>query len=82
MTCFAKPVLTEDLHIVQKKEFSTNAASAIRTLDERPSIFIGDKPNFSSERRFHKDYYRKGSVENISGRGSHGVWDQRRTDRR
>jgi hypothetical protein len=32
------------------------------TLDERPSIFITDKPIFSSERMLHKDYYRKGSV--------------------
>jgi hypothetical protein len=32
-------------------------------LDERPSMFIRDKPIFSSERMLHKDYYRKGSVE-------------------
>jgi hypothetical protein len=32
-------------------------------LDERPSIFIRDKPIFSSERMLHKAYYRKGSVE-------------------
>jgi hypothetical protein len=24
----------------------------------------------------HKDYYRKSSVENISGRGSQGAWRQ------
>jgi hypothetical protein len=24
----------------------------------------------------HKDYYRKGSVEKISGRGSEGAWRQ------
>jgi hypothetical protein len=35
---------------------------AIRTLDERPSIFIRDKSIFSSEIMLHKDYYRKGSV--------------------
>jgi hypothetical protein len=34
----------------------------IRTLDERPSIFIRNKPILSSERVFHKDYDRKGSV--------------------
>jgi hypothetical protein len=34
-------------------------------LDERPSIFIRDKPIFSSERMLHKDYYHKGSVEEI-----------------
>jgi hypothetical protein len=31
-------------------------------LDKRPSIFIRDKPIFSSERMLHKDYYRKSSV--------------------
>ena len=35
---------------------------AIYTLVERPSIFIRDKPIFSSERLLHKDYDRKGSV--------------------
>jgi hypothetical protein len=28
-----------------------------------PSIFIRDKPIFSSERMLHKDYYRRSSVE-------------------
>jgi hypothetical protein len=32
------------------------------------------KPIFSSERMLHKDYYRKGSVEKISGRGSQEAW--------
>jgi hypothetical protein len=32
------------------------------TLDEMPSMFIREKPIFSSERMLHKDYYRKGSV--------------------
>jgi hypothetical protein len=44
----------------------------IQALEERPSIFIRDKPIFSSERVLHEDYYRKGSVEKISGRGSQG----------
>jgi hypothetical protein len=35
----------------------------MRTLDERPSIFIRDKPIFSSQRLLHKDYYRNGSVK-------------------
>jgi hypothetical protein len=55
---FAKPELTEDLYIV---------TSVIHTLDERPSIFIRDKPIFSSERMLHKDYYHKGSVEKVIG---------------
>jgi hypothetical protein len=33
------------------------------TFDKRPSIFIRDKPIFSSERVLHKDYDRNGSVE-------------------
>jgi hypothetical protein len=33
------------------------------TLDEKPDIFIKDKPIFSSERMLHKDYDRKGSVD-------------------
>jgi hypothetical protein len=36
------------------------------TLGGRPSIFIRDKPIFSSERMLHKDYRRKGSVEKQS----------------
>jgi hypothetical protein len=56
MTCFAKPVLTEDLYTVY-------AISVTRTLEERPSVFISDKPIFSSERILHKDYYLKGSIE-------------------
>jgi hypothetical protein len=68
MICFVKPVLTEDFCVVQKEEFAITC-----TLDERPSIFIRDKPVFSSERMLHKDYYRKSSVEKISGRGSQGA---------
>jgi hypothetical protein len=48
MICFAKPVLTENLYIVQKGDFY--AICVICTLDERPSIFIRDKPIFSTER--------------------------------
>jgi hypothetical protein len=33
------------------------------TLDERPGIFIRDKPIFSSERMLHKVYYRRSSVK-------------------
>jgi hypothetical protein len=32
-------------------------------IDEMPSIFIRDKPIFSSERMLHKDYYRRSSIE-------------------
>jgi hypothetical protein len=37
---FAKPVLTEDMHIVQKEEFSITCYMSIRTLDQGPSPFI------------------------------------------
>jgi hypothetical protein len=40
--------------------------SRIRTVDERPSIFIRDKAIFSSDRMLHKNYYRKSSVKEIS----------------
>jgi hypothetical protein len=49
---------------MHKEEFSiTCYIYAKCTLDERPSIFIRDKPILSSERMLHKDYDRKGSVE-------------------
>jgi hypothetical protein len=63
MIYFAKPVLTKDLYIVQKQERSVTCYMCDSTLDERPSIFIRDKPIFSSERMLHKDYNLKSSVE-------------------
>jgi hypothetical protein len=33
------------------------------TFDEIPSIFVRDKPIFSSERMLLKDYYRRSSAE-------------------
>jgi hypothetical protein len=36
------------------------------TLDEKPGIFIRDKPIFSSEKMLHKDYYPRSSVEKKS----------------
>jgi hypothetical protein len=39
---------------MQEKELPITAISAICTLDERPSIFITDKPIFSSE-MLHKN---------------------------
>jgi hypothetical protein len=56
-----------------KKNFQQHAISAILRLDGRQSIFIRDSPIFSSERRLHKEYYRKGSVEKIFGRESQGA---------
>jgi hypothetical protein len=49
----------------------------IRTLDERPSIFIRDKPILSSEKMLHKDYDCKGSVKKRNfGHGPEEVWHQ------
>jgi hypothetical protein len=45
-------------------------AVAAERLEERPSVFIRDKPILSLERMLHKDYYHKSSVgKEISGRG-------------
>jgi hypothetical protein len=60
MICSVKPVLTENLCVVQKEDFSVCAK---RTLDERPSIFIRDKPIFSPESVLHKNDYLKSSFE-------------------
>jgi hypothetical protein len=43
------------------------------TLDERPHISIRDKTILSSERTLYKGYYRKSSVEKLSGRGYQGA---------
>jgi hypothetical protein len=48
-----KPVLTEDLCVVQKEEC---------TLDEKSSTLIRDKPIFSWERMLQNDYYHKSSA--------------------
>jgi hypothetical protein len=68
MMCFSKFQLMEDLYIVQIKNYHKHATCAIRTLDERPSVSITDKPIFSSERMFQKDCDLKGSVQKIPGR--------------
>jgi hypothetical protein len=75
MISSVKPVLTEDLHVVQKKGYSICAKYIF---DEKPSIFIRDIHIFLSEKMLHKDYYCKSSVgkKKISGRGPQGVWLQ------
>jgi hypothetical protein len=46
----------------------------VEQLDERPRIFIRDKPILSSERMLHKDYYSKSSVgKKKSGLESQGA---------
>jgi hypothetical protein len=66
MICSVKPVLTEDWCVVQKEELNNMSyLRNIRTLDEKPSTFIRDKP-FSSERMLHEDYYARVKFENKS----------------
>jgi hypothetical protein len=46
----------------QKQKWSIKCYMLDTYTWQRPSIFIRDKPIFSSDRMLHKDYYRKGSV--------------------
>jgi hypothetical protein len=75
MICPANPGMTEAFVLCKRKNFQQHAVCAKCTFDGRPSIFIRDKPIFSSERMLHKDYYRKSSVEKKkpSGRESQGA---------
>jgi hypothetical protein len=76
MIYFEKSVLIEDFYLVPTEEFSITAIPAIRTLDERPGIYIRDKPIFSSERMSHKAYEREGISRNFCGRESQGASHQ------
>jgi hypothetical protein len=49
-----------------KGQIFNNMMRAMRTLVERPSIFIRDNPIFSSDGMLYKDYGRKGQLEEIS----------------
>jgi hypothetical protein len=57
------------MYVYKRKNFQEHAMSAIRTYEERPSIFIRDNSIFSSQ-MLHKDYYHKDSVEKIYGHES------------
>jgi hypothetical protein len=73
MISCVKPLLTEDLCVVQKEEFSITFYTCECTFDERPSTFIKDRPIFSSERMLNKDHDSKSSAEKkISDGGSQG----------
>jgi hypothetical protein len=71
MICPAKPVLTGLVCSAKGRIFNNICVKC--TLDERPSIFIRNKPIFSSDRMLLKDYYRKGLVKKISGREFQGA---------
>jgi hypothetical protein len=51
-----------------------------RIFNSRPSLFIRNKPIFSSERMLHKDYYRKSSVGKKFLDVGHTSLAPRRTD--
>jgi hypothetical protein len=66
MICSLKLALTEDLCVVQKKGKENQYAIYVKcTFDERSSIFIRDKPVFSSERRLHMDQYLQLKKKNL-----------------
>jgi hypothetical protein len=67
------------VYSAKAKNFNnTLSICAIHKIGKRPSIFITDRPNFSSERILNKDYDGKGSVakKKISGRESQGARSQ------
>jgi hypothetical protein len=76
MICSVKPVLTEDLYIVvysaKGRIFSNILYVRKLTLEERPSIFLRDKPIFSSE-RYITTITARVQLKNFSGRGSQGA---------
>jgi hypothetical protein len=72
MISSVKPVLTEDLCVVQKDDFFNNMLCVQNVhLTKSPSTFIRDKPILSSVRVLHKDYTASVHLEEkFSGRGS------------
>jgi hypothetical protein len=79
MICSEKPLLTEDLCIVQKEEFAITCYMCEIYTWRKPRIFIRDKPIFSSEGMLHKDYYSKSSVKKslvvgLKGPGAKKNW--------
>jgi hypothetical protein len=78
----AKPGLREDLYeyIAQKEVFSIACYMCVmRTLYERPSIFVRDKPILSSETMLYKGYDHKVSVKSLWLLSSRGL-SLRQTD--
>jgi hypothetical protein len=69
MIWFAKPVLREDLYLVQEEEFSVTCYMCdMYTRKKAKHIHKRQthRPTLSSERMLHKDYDHKGSVEKKS----------------
>jgi hypothetical protein len=76
MICIKMPVLTEDLYIVQKGDFSITYYVCDSYTWRKAKHIQKRQTTFSSERMFRKVYDRKGSAEEISGRQFQGAWPQ------
>jgi hypothetical protein len=73
MISFAKPVLTGDLYVAQKEEFSITCYMC-DTYTWRKVKHIHKTPIFLSQRMLRKDYDDKGSgAEETSGRKPQGA---------
>jgi hypothetical protein len=73
MICFAKPVLIDDLDIVQREDSSVTCYMCY-VYTSRKAKHIHETIRFSSQRMLHKDCDNKGSVEEtISGCESQGT---------
>jgi hypothetical protein len=72
MICSVKPVLTEDLCVVQKNEFSKHVICAKYTLDERSSVFLTD-PSSRQRGCYIRTITAKVRLEKTSGHGPQGV---------
>jgi hypothetical protein len=76
MICFAKPVLTEGLYIVQKEEFSVTRHMCGMYIWWKVK-HICNRQTHLLVRVLHKDYDRKGSAEKKnSGHEPQGAWWQ------
>jgi hypothetical protein len=81
MICFAKPVLTEDLYVVQKEEFSITCYMC-DVYAWRKAKDVHKMQTHALFRMLRKDYDRKGSVEkNLWSYASRSL-ASRRTDGR
>jgi hypothetical protein len=71
-----KPVLTEDLCVVQKEEFSIICYMCEIYIWRKAKRIHKRQTHLLVREMLHKDYCRKISVGEISGRGSLGTWRQ------
>jgi hypothetical protein len=77
IVCSVKPVLTENLCVVEKKEEFSVTCYMCNMYSWRQAKHIHKKQtHFLSERTLHKEYYRKNSVEKILVLIVKGSWRQ------